>query len=51
MGCTQVYGGPETARITGTWRGAAVDSSFSRADGGQIARWNGLVGLLPAGGM
>jgi hypothetical protein len=48
--CTQVYGGPEKARITGTWDGTAVDATLSRTDGCQIARWNGLVGLLPAGG-
>lgn len=50
MACTQIYGGPETARITGTWRGAPVDATVSRTDGCQIARWNGLAGLLPGGG-
>ncbi len=51
MACTEIYGGPETARLTGTWRGAPVDASFSRTDGCQIARWNGLSGLLPGGGL
>jgi hypothetical protein len=50
LACTQIYGGPETARITGTWRGIAVDATLSRTDGCQIARWNGLAGLLPGGG-
>jgi hypothetical protein len=50
MACTQIYGGPQTARITGTWRGVPVDSRLSRTDGCQIARWNGLSGLLPHGG-
>jgi hypothetical protein len=50
MACTQIYGGPETVRITGVWRGTPVDASLSRTDGCQIARWNGLAGLLPAGG-
>ena len=48
--CTQIYGGPQTARITGTWAGKAVDATLSRTDGCQIARWDGLSGLLPAGG-
>jgi hypothetical protein len=51
MACTQIYGGPETATVTGTWRGEQVTASFSRTDGCQIARWNGLEGLLPQGGL
>lgn len=46
--CTQVYGGPETASITGTWQGRPVRSTFSRTNGCEIARWNMLKGLLPA---
>ena len=40
--CTQQYGGPERARITGVWRGKTVDARFNRTDGCQIARWNAL---------
>lgn len=47
MQCTQVYGGPQTAHITGTWAGRRVDSRFSLRDGCEIARWKALVGLLP----
>ena len=47
--CTQLYGGPEKVRITGTWKGKAVDSQQTREDGCQIDRWNALVGLLPPG--
>lgn len=46
--CTQVYGGPETATVTGTWRGQPVLSSFTRTDGCQIARWQSLAALLPS---
>ncbi len=46
--CTDVYGGPETASITGTWDSRPVASSFSRTNGCQTARWNMLEGLLPA---
>jgi hypothetical protein len=46
--CTQLYGGPETATITGRWRGRSLHSSFSRTNGCEIARWTALTGLLPA---
>jgi Subtilisin inhibitor-like len=45
--CTQIYGGPETATITGTWEGKQVLSQFARNDGCQISRWKLLEGLLP----
>jgi Subtilisin inhibitor-like len=48
--CTQIYGGPETATITGTWQGQQVLSHFARNDGCQISRWKLLEGLLPPGG-
>jgi len=46
--CTQLYGGPQTAHVTGSWQGRAIDVRLSRTDGCQIARWDALVGLLPA---
>jgi hypothetical protein len=45
--CTQIYGGPQTARITGSWRGKPVDARLSRTNGCEIARWDALRGLLP----
>ncbi|WP_320777909.1 SSI family serine proteinase inhibitor [Streptomyces sp. CRN 30] len=45
--CTMQYGGPATARITGTWAGRAVDARFDRRDGCEIARWDALVPVLP----
>lgn len=48
--CTQIYGGPETASITGTWQGEQVMSTFARNDGCQISRWKLMEGLLPPGG-
>ena len=48
--CTQIYGGPQTARITGTWDGKAVDASLKRTNGCETARWDALRPLLPAGG-
>ena len=43
--CTQQYGGPETATITGTWQGEPVNSTLSRKNGCEIARWDALKGL------
>ncbi|HEY5822405.1 MAG TPA: SSI family serine proteinase inhibitor [Propionibacteriaceae bacterium] len=48
--CTQIYGGSETATVTGRWRGANVMSTFSRNNGCEIARWKMLTGLLPEAG-
>ena len=48
--CTQIYGGPETATITGTWNGRVVLSTLSRRNGCEIGRWEALVGLLPRAG-
>ena len=44
--CTQVYGGPATARVEGQLRGTRIDATFSRADGCQIGRWDRLAWLL-----
>ncbi|MFE4330278.1 SSI family serine proteinase inhibitor [Streptomyces sp. NPDC056831] len=45
--CTQQFGGPATARVTGTWRGRSIDTAFDRANGCAISRWNGLRPVLP----
>lgn len=45
--CTQVYGGPALAHITGTWQGRTVDARFSRANGCEINRWENLEPVLP----
>ena len=45
--CAEVYGGPQTAMVTGTWRGTPVNSRFSRVNACETARWNALGGLLP----
>ncbi|MFF0751098.1 SSI family serine proteinase inhibitor [Streptomyces sp. NPDC004267] len=45
--CTQQYGGPATARITGNWQGRSIDARFSRANGCEIDRWENLRPVLP----
>lgn len=47
--CAQVYGGPQTATIRGTWRGQEINSSLSRKNACEMARWDALEGLLPGG--
>ena len=48
--CTQQFGGPQTATVTGTLDGEAVDATFSRTDGCEISRWDALDAVLqPAG--
>ncbi|MFF6790447.1 SSI family serine proteinase inhibitor [Streptomyces filamentosus] len=46
--CAQVYGGPATARVTGTWQGRRIDARFSRTDGCETARWENAEPLLPS---
>ncbi len=49
--CTQQYGGPQMAVVTGQFKGRAVQSYFKRTDGCEIARWRALAPLFgaPAG--
>jgi hypothetical protein len=48
--CTQQFGGPEKATVTGTLRGKEVDASFSRENGCEIARWQDAQALLDLAG-
>jgi hypothetical protein len=45
--CTQVYDGPQTAHVTGRWRGEPVDLEVGRNNGCRTAQWDGLGPLLP----
>jgi hypothetical protein len=48
--CTEIYGGPQTARVAGTVAGRRVSAAFNRVNGCEIARWNRLAPwLLPRG--
>jgi hypothetical protein len=46
--CTQIYGGPQDALVTGRYRGALISAHFSRRDGCEIERWNRVAFLFPA---
>jgi hypothetical protein len=45
--CTELYGGPQEALVTGRLRGYSVRASFSRKNGCEIARWNRIRYLFP----
>ena len=45
--CTQIYGGPQQAVVTGIYGGKPVRTAFTRTDGCQIARWNRVRFLFP----
>lgn len=47
VACTEQYGGPDVAHVTGTIDGRAVDTRFDRADGCGIADWELVQPILP----
>ncbi len=48
--CTQQYGGPQRASITGTIDGTSVLASFALTDGCEISRWEKARDILGAPG-
>lgn len=44
--CTQQYGGPQVAVVSGHFKGRQVHSHFKRTDGCEIARWRALAPLF-----
>ena len=40
--CSMLYGGPQTATVTGTYKGKAVDATFKRTNGCETDRWEKL---------
>jgi hypothetical protein len=44
--CTQIFGGPQTATVKGTYKGKKVDTKFSRKNGCEVKRWNDLAALF-----
>jgi subtilisin inhibitor-like len=50
--CTEIYGGPQQARVVGTVKGQPVRATFSRTNGCEIARWQRISPwLVPPGGV
>lgn len=48
--CTQQYGGPQHATVTGRVDGVAVEASFALRDGCEIAAWKAAQDILGASG-
>lgn len=49
--CTEQYGGPQKATISGVVDGVPVEAAFSRTDGCEIAAWDTAKAVLgPSGG-
>jgi hypothetical protein len=48
--CTQQYGGPQVALVTGTFRGRALWTQLQRRNGCEIARFKRLSFLVPGFG-
>jgi hypothetical protein len=47
IACTQIYGGPQTLRVTGTIDGRPVRRRFTRTNGCEIADFARVAGALP----
>ncbi len=45
--CSQIYGGPQTARVSGIYRGRRILATFTRRDGCETARWRRVAFLFP----
>ena len=45
--CSQIYGGPQRARITGTIGARRIDRRFKRTNGCEIGDWQNAVPLVP----
>jgi hypothetical protein len=49
VACIEIYGGPQEARVVGTFRGRRIWVWFRRTDGCEIGRWNRHAFLFPTG--
>jgi Subtilisin inhibitor-like len=50
--CTEIYGGPQRARVVGVLAGKRIWATFTRTNGCEIGRWNRVSPwLLPPGGV
>jgi hypothetical protein len=47
VACTQLYGGPQTLRVTGTIDGRPVKRRFARTNGCEIAEFGRVATALP----
>lgn len=50
LACTQQYGGPQTATVTGIVDETPVDAAFARTNGCEIGAWDAAQDVLGASG-
>jgi hypothetical protein len=50
MTCTEIYGGPQTALVAGTYAGRRIWTRFARRNGCEIDRWTRHAFLFPDNG-
>ncbi|MGY4543098.1 hypothetical protein ACVWY0_003024 [Arthrobacter sp. UYNi723] len=50
VACTEQYGGPQTATVTGIVDNTPVDAAFARTNGCEIGAWNAAQDVLGASG-
>ncbi|MGA7206709.1 MAG: serine protease inhibitor [Specibacter sp.] len=48
--CTEQFGGPQQATVSGTVDGTAVQASYSLRDGCEISAWDAVQSILGAAG-
>jgi hypothetical protein len=46
VACSEIYGGPAEARVTGTIGERRINATFNRSNGCEIVRWDKLAPLL-----
>ena len=44
--CTEIYGGPQTAKVEGVYRGVPTLAEFRRTNGCEISRWDAYLAVL-----
>jgi hypothetical protein len=50
--CTEIYGGPQRARVVGTVNGKRIWATFTGSNGCEISRWQRISPwLVPPGGV
>ena len=49
--CTEIYGGPQTARVSGRLAGKSIEADFEHSNGCEIARWGRLAFLFTTGSL
>ncbi|WP_405583856.1 hypothetical protein [Streptomyces sp. NBC_01190] len=46
--CSMIFGGAQTAQLTGVWAGREVSERYRRTNGCEVARWSRMVPALPS---